>query len=589
LRNPELEIVRVFLFYFSIFEIKIFSILSRKKIIYSSLIIIVISVLSFSNSIKNNFVNWDDDILVLNNDDIKSLKKDNFSAFFSNYYVGHYHPLTMISYAIDYGIGELKPKVYHIHNLILHILNSILLLLIFFHFFKRIDIALLLVLLFAVHPLKVESVSWISERKDLLYSFYYLGGILSYLYYLKNDRKIKYIILCFILFILALLSKTSAVTLPVILLLIDYYYKPKAFLKSILEKIPFFIVSIAFGIFTIYILKESDAIYDISDKYNFVDRLFLPFYAIAFYIVKLFVPFDLSASYFFTEKINGLLPWYYYASPIVIVIAIFLIKKTKEIRKELIFGFLFFLISIFLFLQILPSGRVIVADRYAYIPYIGLLFIIGKLFLLKTENKKGKKNKRTYISIIVIFIIVFIFQTRERNKVWQNGETLFTDIINDYPKNSIGYVNRGIAKYYGFTDNNKIDYISAIKDFNKALSFDLESVKALFNRGNCLYNLNDLNGALNDFNRVIEIDPFHAKAYNNRGLVFSVLNNDNNALSDYNKAIEINPEYSDAILNRGITYFNMNNIEKACNDWKKAAKLNNKRAGEMILNYCKQL
>lgn len=561
--------------------------MKRSKTFLSILVIIIVTSFSFYNSIDNDFVNWDDDVIVINNDDIKEFKAENIKAFFSNYYIGHYHPFTVMSLAFDYKIGELSPKVYHIHNIILHIISSIILLFIFFHFFRRYDISLLLVLIFAVHPLKVESVSWIAERKDVLYSFYYLAAILSYLNYLKRDGKLKYLILTFCLFVFSLLSKTAAVSLPVILLLIDYYYKRTYKWRPIIEKVPFLILSLLFGIYTVYVLDSVDAIYDITDKYSIFDRILLPFYSICFYLLKFIAPVNLSASYFFVDKINAHLPYIYYIAPIIILGLGFLVYKIRILKREIIFGFLFFLVTIFLFLQILPSGRVIVADRYAYIPYIGIIFIIGNFYVYFLNKRSKLKKTNVFTYILIVFIAVNVFLTRERNKIWANGESLFTDLVEKFPNNELGYVNRGIAKYYGFTKNNKIDYLSAINDFNKALTIDSLSEKAIFNRGNSYYNTNQISKALADFNKVLDINPKHAKALNNRGLVYSLMKEDQKALSDYNLALQIAPEYGDAYLNRGIVFFNTNKIEDACKDWHVAKKFKSERANELIMNYCK--
>ncbi len=552
--------------------------MNKTKRVFSIITIIIVVGFGFHNSLNNGFVNWDDDYLVINNDDIKSLEFGNLKTMFTSYYVGHYHPLTMISLAFDYKIGGLSAKVYHTHSLLLHIFNSILLFFIFCFFFKRHDISIILVLLFALHPFKVESVAWISERKDLLFSFYYLLSILSYLYYLKNNKKFIFILLSFCFFILSLLSKTSAVTLPPLLLLFDYYTGRDIKWKLLTEKLLFFIASIFFGVLTIYVLKNVNAIYDISDTYSVFERVLMPFYALIFYLFKFIVPVNLSASYFFAEKVNNHLPLIYYFSPVVVFAIAFMIYKIKILKKEIIFGTLFFLVTIFLFLQILPSGRVIAADRYTYIPYIGLLFIVGHL-LLYYENK-------VFRYAVLLLICVFMLITNNRIEVWSNGERLFSDIIEKNPENEVGYVNRGIAKYYGFTQNNMQDFFSAISDFNKALEIDSMNEKAIFNRGNCYYNINKISEALTDFNQVLRINPQHERALNNRGLIYSLMKQDKKALNDYNAALRINPQYADAYLNRGIVYFNTGQLQQACNDWIKARILKNNRANDLLLSYC---
>ena len=354
--------------------------------------------------------------------------------------------------------------------------------------------------------------------------------------------------------------------------------------KAIIQKIPLLILSAGIGVFTVYVLGHEKAIYTLGSDYSILDRIFMTFYALSFYIIRLFYPFSLSASYFFVEKVNGFLPLSYYLSLVFIAGIIFLIIKTKILKKELVFGFLIYFFAIFMFLQIIPSGRVLVADRYSYVPYFGLFFIIAALY---NYLKKNRKSYLIYYWIILMALIAGSFYSSyERIKVWKNGVSLFSGLIEDYPDVPLGYVNRGMAYFYGFSENHQTDYNAAIKDFSKALELDSNNVKAVFNRGNSLYMLNDFSNALSDFNKTIELDSIYPKAYNNRGLVYSRLMMDDKSLEDYNKAIELNPEFSDAFFNRGITYYNTGKLDKACEDWRTAKSLKYPDADNFLSKYC---
>ncbi|GAB4282918.1 MAG: tetratricopeptide repeat protein [Marinilabiliales bacterium] len=556
--------------------------MKNKKYIYV-LLIIISGVILFYPALNNDFVNWDDDVYILNNPDITSFS--NIDKFFTNYYIGHYHPLTMISYAIDYAVSGYDPFIYHIHNVLLHIISSILIFYIVLLLLKNNVSAFITALLFLIHPLRVESVAWIAERKDVLYTVFYFASVLLYVLSKQSNekpQKKRLLFLAIIFFILSLLSKTAAVSLPLVLIMIDIYLGVKI-KKAIITKIPLLLFSAIVGFFTLYVLGHEKAIYDISNNYTLLDRIFMTFYALSFYIVRLFYPFNLSASYFFVEKTNGFLPVTYYLSVVLIFAIILFVIKSKILKKELVFGFLVYLFTIFMFLQIIPSGRVLVADRYSYVPYFGLFFIIAAVYKY-LESKK--QYLRLYTILLSLIILISLYSTNKRIKVWKNGVSLFTDIIEDYPNNPLGYVNRGLAYYYGFSENHKIDYYKSIEDFNKAISIDHNNIKAVFNRGNSYYMIGDLNNALNDFNKTIELDSTYAKAYNNRGLVYSRLVNDKMALEDFNKAILLVPDYSEAYYNRGITYYNTGNLVKACEDWNKAKSLKYLEAENFILKYC---
>ena len=225
----------------------------------------------------------------------------------------------------------------------------------------------------------VESVAWISERKDVLYTLFYLLSLLTYLQYLKTNRKAKQYIILLLFFILSLLSKVAAVTLPVLLIAIDVYKKRKITVISLLEKLPFFLLSLLFGILTILSQKNVDAFNQISTSFSVIDKIFLFSYSIIFYIFKLIAPINLSAVYYFPE-VHKTLPWQYYASLPALLILLFFIIRKSSIRKEILFGVIFFLITISVMLQIVPVGTAHTAERYTYVPYLGLLFIAGQIF-----------------------------------------------------------------------------------------------------------------------------------------------------------------------------------------------------------------
>ena len=202
-----------------------------KKPIYillASAAIIVLTGAVFSPVANLDFIAMDDSYYVTDNEIIKELSVENFFDSFHTAVAKNIQPLTVLSLSIDYHFWGLNASAYHIHNLILHILNSLL---VFFFVYllskRKLFLAFLTSILFAIHPMHVEAVSWISTRSNGLYSLFYLGALISYLYYIKEEKKFKYLILTFILFIFSLFCKSMAVTLPVLLIMLDYYCKRK--------------------------------------------------------------------------------------------------------------------------------------------------------------------------------------------------------------------------------------------------------------------------------------------------------------------------------------------------------------------------
>ena len=364
----------------------------------------------------------------------------------------------------------------------------------------------------------VESVAWVSERKDLLYSFFFLCGLITYTKSVKCSElgnqftKYRYIAITFIFFILSLLSKSSAVCFPLVLILIDYYLinnfrlklnnlKPMKIMQYLADKLPFLILAIIFGVISINSQKNYGAIIDISHSFSIFDRIFLVSYSASFYIIRLIMPVKLCIMHDYPTKLSGMLPIEYYLSSI-FIISIFvtiIIIKSSQFKKDLIFGLLFYLITIIFVLQIIPVGYAITAEHYSYLPYIGLVFTIG-IFLLKIINE-NKLKILIFKFLLVIITLIFLMLTYNRNKVWENGVTLFTDVIKKNPNYGDGYNSRGVAYF------NMQRYNEAIKDYNKAISLKPDFVEAYNNRGNAYYVLNKYNEAINDWEKAIQLNP----------------------------------------------------------------------------------
>ena len=545
----------------------------NKNILLYLLIIVGITAAVYSNSLKNDFANWDDDEQIIKNTDIKSLSIESVKKIFTSYYVGMYQPLTTLTFATEYKFFELDPLPYHVDNLILHLLNVILVFFLIYKITKKTNISAIVALIFGIHPMHVESVAWVTERKDVLYSFFFLSGLLTYLNYINpssgfKGNKNKFIIFTFIFFLLSLLSKSAAVCFPLVIILLDYYFKVKYKTKEIVVRALFFIISIIFGVVTIYSQQSSGAIADLTPTYSIFERIFLASYATSSYIFNLFLPANLCAMHYFPTKTGGLLPSDYYISIIVVIILILAVIfiKSEKYKKDIIFGLLFFIATIAMVLQIIPIGFAITAERYTYIPYIGLTFPIVKILASISESKKEKfyKLKPLFILILAVYTIAFSTLSYSRNKVWQNGIELFTNVIQKNPDSFHGYWIRGSAY------SNKKDYKEAIADFDKALEKKAPNpAEILNNRGNAKNNINDYQGAFNDLNDAIKINPKLAEAYSNRGSARDNLNDFEGALKDYDKALSLKPSMITAYNNRGVTKGKMASQKRDINELKK--------------------
>ena len=541
--------------------------------------ILLLTVVAFSPSIHNGFSNWDDNKYILDNPYIRNLSWQNIKTIFTTEYFNLYIPVTTFSWAMQYFFFGLNPKSFHAIDLLFHLLNTGLV----FYFIKsisnRIGVATIVAVFFGIHPMHVESVAWIAERKDVLYAFFYLAALISYVKYIDYRFK-KYSIyystqfyfITLLFFVFSLLSKPTAISLPVLFFAIDYYFDRKLVsYKTVFEKIPFFILSAIVGIAIIF---SSDKAQLHAPHYSAFDRVFLPTYSFAFYVIKAFLPFQLSAFYAYPvfKENNSILPTIYYFSPLIILLPTALIYNAGKYKRDIVFGLSFFTITIFMFLQVVLAGAAIVADRYTYIPYIGLFFIIGTIIedkLVDSNSRVSSWYKIWLIGSLTVVILFFSAITFNRNKIWENGITVFSDMLENNSTLSFAYNSRGLAKDE-FKDTN-----GAIVDFTNAILYDNKNASAYINRANARVKMNDINGAMADYNKAIELNPVGDNiAFNNRGRAKAGLGDYQGALVDFNQAIFLEPNYADAYNNRGNIKAIMNDNLGAMKDYETAIKLN---------------
>ena len=581
--------------------------LNKKHSFIYFIVIIILGLLVYSNSFQNGFLSLDDASKVTDNPLIASIGITNIIKIFSSFVFHAYMPLAIFSYAIDNSLWGLNPIAFHTINILLHVLNSILL----FVFVKKLTgkeiAAFIAALIFTVHPMNVETVSWVSERSTLLYTLFFILSLFFYVKHINESKTKKYIYFSFLFFLLSVFSKPFAVTLPFALILIDYFNGIKINIKNILKKAPFFLISLAFGLIAIYATISTENLRDIS-SFNFLDRILMSSYSIAYYLINFFAPIKLNVLHPYPVKVNGLLPWEYYASVLFLAIIVFLIFRNKNFRKELIFGALFFLATASVFLTSTPSGGdFLVVEHFIYLPYIGFAIVSGlffcNIFDCSINLKYSKKIAPYFLTII---IIAFSLIAYNRNFVWKDNKSIFTDMIKKTPEHPFGYFGLGSYKL-----DNK-DYEGAIEEYNKAIKVDSTYFNAYYNRalaeiqlkhfdeafadlnktiylnskkieayndrGNVRLKMKDTTGALLDYNIAINIDSKFPSSYYNIGNLNLNKKDYNEAIFQYSKAIELNNKFIDAFLNRGIAKYFLKDFQGSINDYNKVIELNEKYA-----------
>lgn len=585
------------------------------------LFILLATIFVYASSLKNDWTNWDDEGYVLKNDLVKSI---NLKAIFSSFVMGNYHPFTVVMQASVYHFFNDSASAFHTISLVLHIANSLLLYYTILLLTKKKIAAFSCSLVFAIHPQHVESVAWISAQKDLLYTGFYFAAIIFYFHWrqqthlpvkvnVKPMRAWPWYLCSFFSFIISGLCKAQAVTLPFILLLIDFYLekeKTNQHFKSFflnpthyVNKLPFFIFSIIIGTVAIVAQKESASIQEIQD-HSFVIQLLFAAFAFVSYIIKLFLPINLSAYYPYAEKISGAYPFYIYTAPVIVLIIGFLIFRLRKNQPALFFGALFFTVNIFLVLQLLPVGGAVMADRYTYLSSAGIFFLIG-IFLNDVWERKiaGLSKYRTpLLAVSVVWILFLLIQTHARTSVWKNSGVLWTDVIKKYPRvplaqNNLGsyyqkneqhelakqhfdaairlqpdFVNALINRCDYFRIQNKID--SAIIDGNRAVRLEPDNPEARQNRGIAFSIAGKSDSAMMDFKFVISRQPGNAQVFNNLGNLYSIKEQYDSALVYYNAALKADPSFLDVLNNRGKCYVFLGNYQQALSDLTRAIQIN---------------
>jgi len=408
-----------------------------------------------------------------------------------------------------------------------------------------------------------------------MYTFFFFVSLIYYLKFIRQNKKSYYLLSVF-LFLLSLLSKGQAVALFPVLFLIDYIERGTVFLKW-KEKIPFFILSVVFGIIALLAQKSADTMGDLS-SISFFGQLALACYSFTMYVLKILVPFNLSSFYPYPAMTEGGLPSEYWLFLLVIPLVFYLLFNFFKENKLLFFGALFFIVNVILLIQLIPVGNCIMADRYTYISSVGLNIVIVSLFLKYYKTKKLKFLLTILLSGYFIFLSA---TTYHQTKKWKNDFILWDNVLSvdpdiefalvlrgceyngrgefdkamvDFnksiilnPKDGSAYFNRGVAK--SKTGNFK----NAIPDFEKADEFKIEKkhlVNLYISWGGALANTGKLSEAMKLFDKAIEINPDDASAYNNRGITKAMLGDTKGAIEDFDQAIKLNPDFTDAINNK---------------------------------------
>ncbi len=545
--------------------------------------VMAVTFLLFLPALQNGFTNWDDILYVTQNPLLKNLNGEGLRAIFSTPVVSNYHPLTIISLALDYQVAELKPMPYHLTAVILHTLNTGL---VFWFIYalsgKNAWVSAAVALLFGIHPMHVESVAWVSERKDLLYTLFYVGAMIAYLKYLRQYQW-KYLALTTILGGISLLCKPAAIVLPLSLLCIDYFLKRPWSAKWVLEKLPLFVFAAIMAYVTFHI-QAKKAVATV-EAHGFLERICYAGFGWVWYLLKIILPIPLSALHPFPKTLT---PPYYLATGLAIAVALYALWKVRN--RHFLFGFGFYTVNLLLVLQVVSIGNAVVAERYTYVPYIGIFFWAAMgLYTLLTGVLS--RYKYVVLGLLTLWICVLGFLTVMRIPVWKSSQTLWEDVIKTYPNSARAWTNKGLDYY----DEKK--WTDAIYHLSKALICDSIYANALEWRARVSLEVGEYDHALEDASKFYRHYPEQEQAafllarsyggksryeeairmydeliarygkaeyYNNRGVIFfNAQKKIAEARADFEAAIRIDPNNGGYYLNLSRCYYVSQDIPSA--------------------------
>ncbi len=546
---------------------------------------LVIAILIAYLQVKNHaFLNYDDVGYVTENSHVQSgLNLKNIFWAFSSTSSGIWHPLTWLSHMLDCQIYGMKSGWHHITNLLFHTANTLILFIIFRKMTSKLWQSAFIAIMFALHPIHVESVAWVSERKDVLSTFFWILTIWSYVKYVEYPRISRYM-LVILFFILGLMSKPMLVTLPFVLLLLDYWplgrfrfgysdncnksQKILSTMSIILEKIPFLFFSAALSVVAIFTQNKEGALAPL-DVYSLKVRIANALVSYINYIGKMLWPSKLAILY--PHQVN--LPWWKVTvASLLLALISFLVIIAIRKKPYIIVGWLWYIGTLIPVIGLVQIGGQSMADRYTYIPLIGLFIIIGWGTPELVARWRYRKILLFTTSTIVILILMTI--TWKQVKHWKNNITLFENTLKVTSNNFKIHTNLGTALYnqgkvneatihllealrinpdyalthstlgVAFHSQGKID--KAIYHYSEALRIKSDDPLTHYNLGIVLHRQGKIDKAIYHYSEVLRIKPDFEKAHNNLGVALLSKGDQHGAIYHFREAVRIKPDYIEA-------------------------------------------
>ena len=533
-----------------------------------SLLYILLSFYVYRGTSGHGFLHWDDPLYVVGNEHVQKLSTDNLWWMLTKYHANNWHPVSWLSHAIDVALWGNNPARHHQTNIFIHSLNSICLFFLALTLIRtannknnsdqkttpdnKVVLASFLAgLLFLIHPQHVESVAWISERKDLLCALFFMLSIIAYLRFTLTGKSFLKTI-SMLLYIFSLMSKSMAVSLPLVLLILDYYPLRRldsgvnlknSLAERIKEKSVYILAAFATAIIAIISQYAGGAVRSL-DELSLLSRFVNAANSLIFYIYKFLLPVNFSAYYPHPKWVLEI--GFYSFLPIVIILAItiILVKANRKGNRLGLASLLYYFVTIFPVLGIVQVGRQAAADRYSYIPLL-IFYILAGLFVQKVYAKTiNRRLLKIPLYVTLAGVLFFLMNaSQEQVQIWKNDKTLWKSVILQYPDTvSVAHANLGSAY---FEEGN---FALAESEYKRAININPKDIQTRLNLGLTLERLNKKEQATKLYNEILSTNVDSFWIFTKTGDAFFRLQNYEAAYSQYKNALKVNPDSDKTII-----------------------------------------
>jgi tetratricopeptide (TPR) repeat protein len=544
----------------------------KRNLFLICLALIVVTLAVYGGVGGYGFVYDDDQYIVENLHVHRGLTADSVRWAFTTTYAANWHPLTWLSHMLDVQLYGVNPGGHHITNLLLHLANVVLLFLLLVRLTGAVWRSGFVAALFAVHPLHVESVAWVSERKDVLSAFFWILTMWAYARYAERPGVKRYLPV-FLLFALGLTAKPMLVTLPFVLLLMDYWPlnrigagKGQVGLgRLVLEKTPLFVLSAASSVVTYFAQQKGGAV-NLLAEIPLSTRLANALAAYGAYIAKMFWPGQLAP--FYPHPGADLSIRLIIGAALLLAAVSVLVFRLRRDRRYLATGWLWYLGTLAPVIGLVQVGDQGMADRYTYIPLIGLFIMIAWGPEVRQGDRATRRQGERAMAVLAALLIgALAVSARVQAGYWRDTTTLFTHTLKVTSNNYVAHNNLGI----GLERKGKID--EAIEHYSEAVKINPNYSFAYNNLGNCLMLKGKTTEAMKAYREAVHVMPGNASAHYNLGTALAGLGRSDEAVEHYREAIRLDPEDAAAHYNLAIALVELGRFDQAVGHYEEALRL----------------